>query len=151
MDRTYAATTERALTGRDRLCRLLEFKEVDRLPNYELPLWTQTEDRWYAEGLSPNDVDFRDWFEGEAYFQLDRRAYANIRADMIPAFAYEVLSEDERYLVARHPDGIVSKALKEGTVRGMRLSMDQYLTHPVTDRASFQDIARRYNPEAPIR
>jgi hypothetical protein len=129
----------------------MDFKEVDRLPNYELPLWSQTVDRWYAEGLSPNDVDFHDWFEGEDYFQLDRRAYANVRVDMMPAFDEEVFEEDDRYVVSRHPDGIVTKALKEGSVRGMRLSMDQYLTHPVTDRASFLDMKRRYNPDAPVR
>jgi uroporphyrinogen-III decarboxylase len=45
----------------------------------------------------------------------------------------------------------VTKALKEGESGGMRMSMDQYLTFPVTDRASWEDVKRRYNSHSPAR
>jgi len=85
-------------------------------------------------------------FEGEPYFHLDQRAFARLNGNLWPAFAYEVIEETERYLTARHSNGIVTKALKEGSVGGMRMSMDAYLSYPVTDRKSWEDMKRRYDP-----
>jgi len=62
-----------------------------------------------------------------------------------------VIEETDRYVTARHANGIVTKALKEGTVRGTRMSMDAYIGHPVKNRADWRDMKRRYNPDAPIR
>jgi len=60
-----------------------------------------------------------------------------------PAFDYEVLEEDDRRITARHGNGIVTVALKEGAVRGTRMSMDSYISHPVKDRESWLDVKRR--------
>ena len=46
----------------------------------------------------------------------------------------ELWPANHRYLIARHTNGIVTKALQEGTVRGTRMSMDCYASHPVTDQ-----------------
>ncbi|MGB9642049.1 MAG: uroporphyrinogen decarboxylase family protein [Candidatus Ratteibacteria bacterium] len=70
---------------------------------------------------------------------------------MIPGFEYEVLEENERIIVYRGSDGVVHKALKEGTVGGTRMSMDQYISLPVTDRKSFYEMKKRYNPHSPVR
>jgi len=120
------------------------------VPNYELGCWGQTVQRWYDEGLPPEAtyIGRIDMFEGEPYFGLDRRAFARLDIGMDPAFAHEVLEEDSRYVIARHSNGIITKALKEGTVRGTRMSMDTYLSHPVTDQASWLDVRRRYDPKA---
>jgi uroporphyrinogen decarboxylase len=128
----------------------MEFKEADRLPNYELGLWGQTIDRWYSEGM-PQDVAYFKWFEGEPYFRLDRRAFAPVSVGMVPPFEIEEIEETERYIVSRNSEGIITKALKEGTARGTRPSMDQYLSFPVADRESFARIKKRYNPDSPIR
>jgi hypothetical protein len=69
----------------------------------------------------------------------------------MPGFEYEVIEETERYLIARGGTGIVTKALKEGMVRGTRWCMDEYIGFPVTDRASFRDLKRRYDPATPER
>jgi hypothetical protein len=138
------------MTNRERLLKVLSFEPVDRLPNYELGIWGQTLDRWLSEGMPP-DVMYNDWFEGDVYFHFDRRAYARIHVGYLPGWDYEVLEEDERYVTARHWNGVVTRALKEGTSRGTRASMDQYLAHPVTDRASFRDLLWRLNPESPTR
>jgi uroporphyrinogen decarboxylase len=130
------------------LRKVLSGQVTGWVPNYELGCWGQTVQRWYDEGL-PQDKSFigrGDMFEGEPLFKLDRRAFARLNVFMHPDFGYEVLEETDRYLTARHPGGIVTKALKEGTVRGTRLSMDTYLSHPVTDRASWADMKRRYDP-----
>ncbi len=138
------------MNDRERFERVMRFASVDRVPNYELGMWGQTVERWTAEGM-PRDAVYLNWFEGEPHYRLDRRAFAGLNTGMIPGFTPEVLAEDERYITARHANGIVTKALKEGTVLGTRPSMDQYLTHPVTDRASFADMRRRYDPSAAVR
>ena len=118
------------------------------VPNYELGCWGQTVQRWYDEGL-PSEATYIgriDMFEGEPYFGLDRRNFARLDIGMDPPFDHEVLEETDRYVVARHANGIVTQALKEGTVRGTRMSMDAYLSHPVTDRATWNDMKRRYDP-----
>jgi len=107
----------------------MTFQDVDRLPNYELGLWGQTVDRWCCEGM-PEDAVYLTWFEGEPYFGIDRRTFAPINVGMIPQFETETIEETERYIVFRHANGIITKALKEGTVRGTRPSMDQYLSFP---------------------
>ena len=128
----------------------MRFEDVDRLPNYELGLWGQTIERWGNEGM-PLDSVYLKWFEGEPYFKIDRRDFAPVDVMMLPPFEEEVIEESERYLVYRHPTGIVTKALKEGTVRGSRPSMDQYLSFPVTDRQDFAAIKKRYDPASSVR
>lgn len=138
------------MTDRERFCRIMEFQQVDRVPNYELGAWGQAIEQWYKQGV-PQDALYLNWFEGEPYFKIDRRAFAPINAGMIPGFEYKVLEEDERTITARYEDGVIRKALKVGTVRGTRMCMDQYISFPVTDRKSFQEIKKRYNPYSPIR
>ncbi|MCX7796248.1 MAG: hypothetical protein N2380_06995 [bacterium] len=138
------------MNNRERFLNIMEFKSVDRIPNYELGVWGQTIERWYEEGL-PRDVCYWNWFEGEPYFHIDKRAFIPINVWMIPAFEEEVIEENERYIVYRHSNGIVTKALKIGTVRGTRPSMDQYIDFPVKDKGSFEEIKKRYDPASPIR
>ena len=138
------------MNDRERFLKLMAFETVDKVPNYELGCWGQTTERWFNEGM-PKDALYLKWFEGEPYFNLGRRGFAYINVGVIPPFDYEVIEETDRYLIARHENGIITKALKEGTVRGTRMSMDQYLSFPVTDRRSFVEIKKRYNPDSLIR
>ena len=133
------------MTNRERLLAVLNFESCDRLPDYELGAWGQAYERWFTEGLPEQDM-YCWWFEGEPYLGLERRGFATINVGMLPAFEYEVFEEDERYIISRGGSGIVTKALKEGTARGTRWCMDQYLSHPVTDRAGFNEMKKRYNP-----
>ena len=45
----------------------------------------------------------------------------------------------------------VKRALKEGMVRGQRMSMDTYLRFPVETRTDFLEMKHRYNPDSPAR
>jgi uroporphyrinogen decarboxylase len=132
------------MTNRERFLAVLNFESVDRIPNYELGAWGQAWERWFEEGLPEHEMFF-DWFEGEPYLGLERRGFAKINVGMAPWFKYELIEEDERYVIARGGSGIVTKALKEGTARGTRWCMDQYLSHPVTDRASWAEMKKRYD------
>jgi uroporphyrinogen decarboxylase len=139
------------MNDRERFDRTLSFAPVDQHVNFELALWGQTLDRWHAEGL-PEDVHVGTLLEGCEYFGLVRIGYLPLRIiQMMPGFEEEVLEESERYLIKRWSDGHVSKLLKEGIAHGTRMSMDQMLSFPVTDRDSFEAIVRRYNPHSPAR
>jgi len=139
------------MNDRERFDRILSFAPVDHCINHELALWGQTLDRWRSEGL-PEDVYIGTLLEGNEYFGLVRIGYLALKiVQMMPPFEEEVLKEDDRYLVKRWADGHVSRMLKEGMAHGSRLSMDQMLSFPVTDRASFEAIRRRYDPHSPAR
>ncbi len=135
----------------DRFHKVMNFETVDRVPNYELGVWPQTVDRWISEGL-PRDQVYWNWFEGEPYFQIDRRGFAPVYTGMCPSFDYEVLEEDDRYVTARNEQGIITKALKEGTIGRSRMCMDTYISFPVTDRASFAELVKtRYKADSLVR
>jgi uroporphyrinogen decarboxylase len=130
----------------------MEYRPVDRVPNWELGVWPQTRDRWEEEGLDSTSFHW-DWFSGEAALGMDPREFIRFRPDMIPAFDVETLEEDERYATFRDEWGRVRKALKEGTSRGGRMSMDTYIAFAVTNMADWQAIkprlcvrAERYEP-----
>ncbi len=140
-----------AMTSRERFLRTLEFKPVDHAFNYELPLWGQTLDRWNAEGM-PQDVHIGDLMTGNEFFGFERVGYIPLQCvEPLPPFQEETIEEDERYLVMRFADGHVSRALKEGTAHGTRLSMDQYLSWAVVGREDYLALEQRYNPCSPAR
>jgi hypothetical protein len=139
------------MTGRERYLRIMSFQEVDRYPFYELGAWGQTIDRWLREGLSEEDVQ-GDWFKGEPKFAgLDRREFIPLKMSILPPFECEVFEENDRYIIYRDELGRKRRALKEGTARGTRMSMDTYLDFFVKDRDSFLEIKKRYNPDDPSR
>jgi len=135
---------------RERFLSVMRFETPDRVPNHELGLWGQTFDRWLSEGM-PQDAIRNDFFRGEDFFKLDRREFVPLNVWMIPGFETQVIEEDERVIVYRDGSGILRRALKEGTVRGTRLSMDQYIDFPVKGEADFEAMKRRYDPAAPER
>lgn len=131
------------MNDRERFIASMEYEPADRVPNHELGIWPQTRDRWLSEGMPPDAMTF-DWFRAEPYIGLDRREYISINFEMIPLFQREVIEETDRYEIVRNHLGVVTKALKDGTVGGGRMCMDQYVSFPVTDLASFREIKKRY-------
>jgi len=131
------------MTDRERFLAVMEYQHVDRVPNYELGVWPQTIDRWLAEGVPERAMRY-DWFVVEDYIGLDRREYTPANFGMIPAFEPEVIERTDRYEVIRHANGILTKALIEGTVGGGRMSMDQHIGFPVENLADFRDLKKRY-------
>lgn len=138
------------MTNRERYVNCVTFRPVDRVPNHELGIWGQTYDRWLAEGMPPEAIR-EGWFDGIEYFGLDRREFLNINLGMIPAFDHQVIEETDRYVIARNGQGIVTKALKEGTAHGTRMSMDQYLRFPVETPEDFAALRKRYEASNPLR
>lgn len=128
----------------------MRFEPVDRPPNFELGAWGQTKEQWIREGMPAHVAEEMSFYE-MPFFGVERRGFCRVNYGMRPAFEQQVLQEDERHVVFRDEGGIVRRALKEGTVRGTRPSMDQYISFPVTDRESFERMKRRFDPMDPDR
>ena len=135
-----------SLTERERFLAAMEYRPVDRVPNHEAGVWPQTMDRWHDEGLNRFSLNW-DWFTGCEYFGMDSREFIPINFGMMPAYEEEIYEETDRYITYRHTNGIVTKALKEGTSRGGRMSMDTYLDFPVKNLDDFREIKKRYEPD----
>lgn len=131
------------MTERERFLNVMEYKPVDCIPNHEVGVWSQTLDRWVAEGLNRYELHW-DWFTGEEYFNMDAREFIDVNYGMMPAFETEVMEKTDRYEIIRHSNGVVTKALIEGSSGGMRSSMDQYLSFPVTGLNDFRELKKRY-------
>ena len=138
------------MTEKERLNNTLSFKNVDRVPVMEIALWEQTVEKWLEEGL-PEEAANADLFRGSEYFGLD--GYDLILFNLTfpePCPDKKIINEDERYIRYRDGMGRTRLALKEGTVRGMRQSMDCYVDFPVKSRKDFSALKKQYilNPLA---
>ena len=142
--------TDEKMNSRQQFLNVMEYKPVNAVPNYEAGVWSQTADRWRAEGLDTSRMKWN-WFWGEDYFHLTPREYIQVNYSMMPPFEYTILEENEEYEVIRHGNGVVTRALKKGASGGMRACMDQYLSFPVTDTASFRELKKRYIASLPKR
>lgn len=131
------------MNERERFIAVMEYGDFDRVPNHELGVWPQTIERWASEGLPDGTLTYN-WFVAEPHIGLDRREYTPVNFGMIPPFEVEVLERTDRYEVFRHANGIVTKALIEGSVGGGRMCMDQYIGFPVTNRDDFRELKARY-------
>ncbi|MCE5258676.1 MAG: hypothetical protein LLG44_06370 [Chloroflexi bacterium] len=134
-----------------RFLACMEYQPADRRPNHELGVWPQTVMRWEREAPQAIIGMQWNWFYDEPALALDHRDYIPMNYGMIPPFEYKVLEETDEYEILRDTNGILRKALKEGTVSGGRMSMDQYLEFPITTPADVPDIVRRLNPHTPGR
>lgn len=131
------------MTPRERFLAVMEYQPLDRLPNHEVGVWGQTIDRWQQEGLDIYNLHW-DWFTGEEALNMDPREYIPVNFGMLPGFEEEVLEQTDRYVIKRQWNGIVTKALIEGTAHGTRASMDEYMDFPVKNRNDFQSLKKRF-------
>ncbi|MCD6518858.1 MAG: hypothetical protein J7M05_02910 [Anaerolineae bacterium] len=138
-------------TDLERFDACMTYRPADRRPNHELGVWAQTRLRWQRE--APDAVaDFEwQWFYGEDALRLDRRDYIPVDYGFIPPFERQVIAETPEYEIVRNEKGIVTKALKEGTVDGMRMCMDQYLEFPLKRPEDFAEIKKRLIAAIPER
>lgn len=135
------------MTHRERFRQTMRFGSFDRPPLWEYGAWPQTIHHWRQEGMA----DDLQWPNHKSHYAIEPRAEVGFCVDMIPAFEEVILEEDERYQVIRHTDGQVTRALKEGTMEGIRTCMDQYLDAPVRDHSDFAALKARYRADSPER
>ncbi|HPO12314.1 MAG TPA: uroporphyrinogen decarboxylase family protein [Candidatus Hydrogenedentes bacterium] len=139
------------MTDLDRFIACMDYQPADRRPNHELGVWPQTIERWRQE--APQAVkDFTwNWFVEEPGIHLDRREYFPVNFGFIPPFEPEILEETDAYVIARDALGIVTRALKAGSIGGARMCMDQHLAHPVRTPEDWPGIKRRLMAALPQR
>lgn len=129
-------------SARERFRRVMKFQNVDRIPNCEIGPWPETLQKWYGEGMAMRLSTSACW-SGQPFFGLDPLyLWANaICKGPIPPFETKVFEETDTYIVQRHANGVVRKSLKTGK------SMDQYLDFPVKNRADFEAMKDRFDPD----
>ena len=88
---------------------------------------------------------------GHGYFGIESRPCLPLRLGPMPSFKVRVFEETDRYTLYRDREGRLRKALRVGTVRGTRMSMDTYLDFPVKGREDFEKMKERYDPHDPRR
>lgn len=128
----------------------MNYQPVDRVPNHEVGVWVQTKLRWRDEGLPTEDMPW-DWFTGDTHWDLDPREYIEVSFDMVPPYEEKVISRDGETEIIQRSNGVISKALVTGAAEGMRMSMDEYISFPVTTPADFQALKKRYRASSAVR
>ena len=119
------------MTSRERVARMFEHKEADRIPIWENP-WATTLDRWKKQGLKSDD-----WAEE---FGLDKTL--GIWCNNSPNYPVKILEEGEDYVIQTTEWGVTLKQFKE------KGSTPQFLDFTVTDLEKWHDARRRmvYDP-----
>ena len=130
----------------ERFLAVMEYQPVDRVPNWEAGVWEETRDRWATEGLDPESLHWN-WFPGEAKLGMDPREFIAFNGNMIPAFEYEVLEEDERTYTFRDGMGTVRRHLR----KEFGASMDTFLHFAVESMEDWQEMKKRLDPTNPKR
>ena len=119
------------MTTHERMTRMLEHREADRVPIIDGP-WGATFERWHKEGL-PKDVDWID------YFGLDR--FASIGADNSPRYPVKTLEETDEYTVRTSSWGATLRNWKH------RGGVPEFLDFTIKDRDSWQQAKARMTPD----
>jgi len=114
---------------RERVKRILEHKEADRIPIHDNP-WQATVERWRKEGLPS-------WISPADYFGYELSGFS---ADTSPQFPVEILSEDEEYIVERTPYGGIRKNHRDHSTTPM------IIDYPCKSREDWEKIKPRLKP-----
>lgn len=94
--------TSSGMTTRERVTRMFEHRQADRIPMTD-SFWSATITRWQREGL-PADATPAE------YFELDR--FATIIADITPRYAVEVVEETDEHTIETTAWGVTLKRFK---------------------------------------
>ena len=68
------------MNGRERFINVMEYKPVDKVPNYEAGVWEQTKERWIQEGLNEFDLHWNWWAGKNALKWMQGNSYLSITA-----------------------------------------------------------------------
>ena len=119
------------MTTRERVSRMYEHKEADRVPITDSP-WGPTLDRWRREGL-PEGVSW------ERYFGMDR--FEGIWADNSPRFPGRKIEETDDWLITYSQWGATLKNWKKHG------GVPEFLDFEVKDRESWAKAKARMTPD----
>ncbi len=132
------------MANRERYVRLMRGEPVDRAPFFSIfGPWPAAIDRWKSEGLAQDAT----WetvarivgFEGHRGYQLPVNGF------LCPGFDARVLEETEDRRVIIDHFGVKQEERKD------RGSMPTFLSFPVANRADWEALKWRFDPDAPGR
>jgi uroporphyrinogen decarboxylase len=121
--------TPEPMSSHERILRMVEHREADRVPIVESP-WGSTIERWQREGMPTPDFT--------AHFGLDR--IVNVGVDNSPRYPAAVLEETEEYTITRSSYGV--------TMRNWRHAggVPEFLDFTIVDRDSWAEAKARMTP-----
>jgi len=133
------------LNHRERFHRIFQFKEVDRVCDYEFGYWTETIDRWHREGLplekrTNRDIELHLGLEG-----WDCCEWLPIRSGLWPTLPERILEEKEGRAIMDDGMGGVYLCTTETS------SPPHYLRHPLKDRDDWEKLRPFFGPDTPGR
>jgi len=120
-----------ALTSHERIKRMYEHRDADRVPIIDSP-WNATIERWQREGM-PGDVDYTD------YFGLDRMV--GIGVDNGPRFEERLIEETDEYRTVYSSWGATLRNWKHAA------STPEFLDFTVVDPESWRLAKARMTPD----
>lgn len=133
------------MNHRERFLRTFEFKDVDRVPNYEFGYWTETIDRWHKEGLPMEKKTDRDV---ELYLELegwDCIEVLPVRTGLWPTLPERIVREEgDRAVVDDGMGGIYIRTTATSSV-------PHYIRHPLKNRDDWEKLRSFFNPDTPGR
>lgn len=122
--------SKQAMTSHERIRRMFEHREADRIPVTDTPWWS-TIVRWRGEGM-PSDAPW------EEYFGFDRMI--TLGGDVSPRYPTKVIEETERYVVSTTPWGATMKNWKHAT------SVPEFLDFTIRNRDTWGEAKARMKP-----
>ena len=133
------------MNHRERFLRVFQFKEVDRVPDYEFGYWAETIDRWHKEGLPLEKKTNRDV---ELYLGLegwDCLEWLPINTGLWPPPPERILEEKDGRAVVDDGIGGIYVRMTE------RSSPPHYIRHPLKNREDWEKLRPFFDPDTPGR
>ncbi|MEM2166858.1 MAG: uroporphyrinogen decarboxylase family protein, partial [Candidatus Bathyarchaeia archaeon] len=133
------------MNHRERFLRTFEFKDVDRVPDYEFGYWTETIDRWHREGLP---MDRKTNREVELYLGLegwDCIEMLPVRTGLWPNPPERIIREEKGRAIV--DDGIGGIYIRTTTSS----SVPHYIRHPLKNRDDWEKLRPFFDPDTPGR
>jgi uroporphyrinogen decarboxylase len=115
------------LTSYERISRMFEHREADRIPVTDSP-WAGTIARWHREGM-PAGMNWRD------YFEMDR--FESLHVDTSPRFETKVLEKTDQYTITTSAWGVTMKNFNELD------STPEFLDFKITNPTAWEDAKKR--------
>lgn len=119
------------MTSKERIGRMFEHKESDRIPILSGGPWQTTVERWRKEGL-PKDISVIEYFDLE---KIDV-----IRVDNSPRYEARIIEETEEYRIEKTEWGVTRKNWKHAT------STPAYIDFTIKDPETWKKAKERMVP-----
>lgn len=127
-------------TPHERFLGCMHFEAIDRVPLWEWEPWPSTLRRWQREALGRDNP-------APQFAECENKVQCGVDLWMLPRFEEKVVAEDELYITKRNDRGVVERSPKSPDV----MTMPEHLEYPVTSRADWEALKKRFDPADPRR